>query len=100
MQFGMIGLGRMGANMVNRLGGGGHRCVAYDTHQVARDAVAGPAVSAVATLEQLVAQLDRPRVLWMMVPAGAVEAVLAALTPLLAAGDIITDGGNSYYRDD
>jgi 6-phosphogluconate dehydrogenase len=100
MQFGMIGLGRMGANMVRRLSGGGHQCVAYDTHEAARTAISGPGVSAVATLQQLVAGLAQPRVLWMMVPAGAVETVLAALTPLLEAGDIVIDGGNSYYRDD
>lgn len=100
MQFGMIGLGRMGANMVSRLGDGGHQCVAYDPHEAARKAIAGPAVTTVATLEQLVAGLDQPRVLWMMVPAGAVEALLAELVPHLAAGDIIIDGGNSYYRDD
>ena len=100
MQYGMIGLGRMGANMVRRLGGGGHTCVAYDTHEAARSAVAGPGVMAVATMEQLVAGLAQPRVLWMMVPAGVVESVLAALTPLLAPGDIVIDGGNSYYRDD
>jgi 6-phosphogluconate dehydrogenase len=99
MQYGMIGLGRMGANMVRRLGNG-HQCVAYDTHEAARAAIAGPGVTAVSTLEQLVARLEPPRVLWMMVPAGAVEAVLEALTPLLAAGDIVIDGGNSYYRDD
>ncbi len=100
MQFGMIGLGRMGANMVSRLGRGGHCCVAYDTHEAARKAIVGPNVTAVATLEQLVAGLDQPRVLWMMVPAGAVDSVLTELTPYLAAGDIIIDGGNSYYRDD
>src|SRR5450830_315336 len=100
MQFGMIGLGRMGANMVSRLGGGGHRCVAYDTHEAARNAIAGPAVAVVDTLEQLVANLDQPRVLWLMVPAGAVELVLADLTQLLDRADIIIDGGNSYYRDD
>lgn len=99
MQYGMIGLGRMGANMVRRLGGG-HQCIAYDTHEAARAAIAGPGVTAVSTLEQMVARLDRPRVLWMMVPAGAVDALLEALTPLLEAGDIIIDGGNSYYRDD
>src|SRR5450830_1048766 len=98
MQFGMIGLGRMGANMVSRLGRGGHCCVAYDTHEAARKAIVGPNVTAVATLEQLVAGLDQPRVLWMMVPAGAVDSVLTELTPYLAAGDIIIDGGNSYYR--
>ena len=100
MQFGMIGLGRMGANMVRRLGADGHQCIAFDTHAAAREAIAGPAVSAVATLEELIARLDRPRVLWMMVPAAAVETVLTALTPLLEAGDIIIDGGNSWYRDD
>ncbi|MES2148540.1 MAG: decarboxylating 6-phosphogluconate dehydrogenase [Pseudomonadota bacterium] len=100
MQFGMIGLGRMGSNMVRRLCDGGHQCVAYDTHEAARAAIGGPGVTAVATLEQLLGKLEAPRVIWMMVPAGAVEAVLTALTPLLAAGDIVVDGGNSFYRDD
>ena len=100
MQYGMIGLGRMGANMVRRLGGGGHECLAYDTHEAARAAVAGPGVTAVATMEQLVAGLAQPRVLWLMVPAAVVESVLSSLTPLLAPGDIVIDGGNSYYRDD
>jgi 6-phosphogluconate dehydrogenase len=95
----MIGLGRMGANMVRRLGAR-HQCVAYDTHEAARAAIAGPGVTVVSTLAQLVARLDPPRVLWMMVPAGAVEALLEALTPLLGAGDIVIDGGNSCYRDD
>jgi 6-phosphogluconate dehydrogenase len=99
MQYGMIGLGRMGANMVRRLAAS-HQCVAFDTHEAARAAIAGPGVTAVSTLAQLVAALAPPRVLWMMVPAGAVEALLAALTPLLAAGDIVIDGGNSCYRDD
>ncbi|MBC7574023.1 MAG: decarboxylating 6-phosphogluconate dehydrogenase [Herminiimonas sp.] len=100
MQFGMIGLGRMGANMVRRLSGGGHQCVAYDTHEAARTAISGTGVSTVPTMEELVADLHQPRVVWLMVPAGAVDRVLAALAPLLAAGDIIVDGGNSYYRDD
>ncbi|PLY39610.1 6-phosphogluconate dehydrogenase (decarboxylating) [Janthinobacterium sp. ROICE36] len=100
MQFGMIGLGRMGANMVRRLGGGGHECVAYDTHEAARIAIAGPGVTPVFTLEQLVTALAQPRVLWMMLPAAVVETVLDALAPLLTPGDIIIDGGNSYYRDD
>ncbi|MES2318872.1 MAG: decarboxylating 6-phosphogluconate dehydrogenase [Pseudomonadota bacterium] len=100
MQYGMIGLGRMGALMVQRLGAGGHHCVAYDTRAEALAAVAGPRVATAATLTQLVAELARPRVLWMMVPAGAVEALLAALTPLLEPDDIVVDGGNSYYRHD
>ena len=100
MQFGMIGLGRMGANMVRRLTAGGHTCVAYDTHAAAREAIAAPAVNTAATLDDLVAQLAPPRVLWLMVPAAAVDAALATLTPLLQAGDIVIDGGNSYYRDD
>ena len=100
MQFGMIGLGRMGANMVRRLTAGGHACVAFDTHGEALKAIAAPSVTGVATLEEMVRKLDQPRVVWMMVPAGAVDAALASLTPLLDAGDIVIDGGNSYYRDD
>ncbi|MBB5607249.1 MULTISPECIES: phosphogluconate dehydrogenase (NAD(+)-dependent, decarboxylating) [unclassified Janthinobacterium] len=100
MQFAMIGLGRMGANMLRRLCAGGHECVAYDTHEQARAAIAGPGVSTAATPEELIGMLVQPRVLWLMVPAGAVDAALASLTPLLAPGDIIIDGGNSYYRDD
>ncbi len=101
MQVGMIGLGRMGSNMVRRLAGGGHRCVVHDVHA---DAVAQLAKTAnvvgAASLKALVDGLDKPRAIWLMVPAAIVDAVLAELTPLLDAGDIVIDGGNSYYRDD
>src|SRR5471032_2248222 len=100
MQFGMIGLGRMGANMVRRLTAGGHECVAFDTHSEALKAIAAPSVTGVSTQEELVRKLVKPRVIWMMVPAGVVDAALASLTPLLEEGDIVIDGGNSYYRDD
>ena len=100
MQLGMIGLGRMGANMVRRLVRGGHTCVVHD---VSADAVRGMAaegaVGAV-SLDDFLAKLQGPRVVWLMVPAGVVEATLTALVPKLSPGDIVIDGGNSYYRDD
>jgi 6-phosphogluconate dehydrogenase len=100
MQLGMIGLGRMGANMVTRLAKGGHRCVAYDLHEAAVDAVLQPGVSGASSLQDLVAKLDQPRVVWMMVPAAVVDKDLTLLSSLLEPGDIIIDGGNSYYHDD
>ena len=100
MQIGMIGLGRMGANMVRRLSDGGHACVAFDVHADAVAAMQRPGVTGAHTLEDLVAQLDQPRAIWLMVPAAVVDGTLAKLWPLLAPGDIIIDGGNSYYRDD
>jgi len=100
MQIGMIGLGRMGANMVQRLREGGHACVAFDLHEAAVKAVLQPGVTGAASLEDLVAKLDKPRVLWLMVPAAVVDKDLVLLASLLDAGDIIIDGGNSYYRDD
>jgi 6-phosphogluconate dehydrogenase len=100
MQLGMIGLGRMGANMVKRLAKGGHQCVAYDLHEAAVNAVLQPGVNGASSLEDLVAKLDKPRVLWLMVPAAVVDKDLTLLTSLLDAGDIIIDGGNSYYHDD
>lgn len=91
MQLGMVGLGRMGGNMVTRLRQGGHRVVGYD---------ANPAVSDVSSLAALVAALDAPRTVWVMVPAGApTDATLAELTALLQPGDLLIDGGNSYFRD-
>jgi 6-phosphogluconate dehydrogenase len=100
MQIGMIGLGRMGANMVKRLSKGGHECVAFDLNEGAVKAVLQPGVTGAASLQDLVAKLAKPRVLWLMVPAAVVDKDLALLTTLLDAGDIIIDGGNSYYRDD
>jgi 6-phosphogluconate dehydrogenase len=100
MNLGMIGLGRMGASLVRRLGKDGHRCVVYDSNPAVTEKLVGPAISGASSLEKLVAQLERPRVLWIMVPAGGVARTLEQLVPHLAAGDIIIDGGNSYYRDD
>jgi len=100
MQVGMIGLGRMGANMARRLMRGGHECVAYD---VSTDAVRGLAREGAAgatSLSEVAARLATPRVAWLMLPAGAVDATLDAVVPHLTAGDIVVDGGNSYYRDD
>jgi 6-phosphogluconate dehydrogenase len=100
MQVGMIGLGRMGANMVRRLMRGGHECVVHDIVPAAVHAMTREDVAGAVELEDFVAQLSTPRVVWLMVPAGAVDATLDALIPKLDAGDIVIDGGNSYYRDD
>ena len=96
----MIGLGRMGANMVRRLQKDGHECVVYD---VSADAVAGlvnEGFEGAASLDELVAAMPAPRHLWIMVPAAFVSSTVAKLAPLLDAGDTIIDGGNSWYRDD
>jgi len=100
MQIGMIGLGRMGSAMVRRLAAGGHACVVHDVHAGAIAEAVQPGVLGAATLADLSAQLARPRVVWLMVPAAVVDEELALLSPLLEAGDIVIDGGNSYYRDD
>ncbi len=100
MQLGMIGLGRMGANMTRRLMRAGHVCVGYDVHQEAVRALEAEGGRAAASLENLVAQLDPPRVCWLMLPAAIVDGTLAQLSPLLSPGDIVIDGGNSYYHDD
>jgi 6-phosphogluconate dehydrogenase len=100
MQIGMIGLGRMGANMVRRLMDGGHQCVVHDVSADAIRALAGPGAVPAVSLEELVAKLARPRAIWLMVPAAVVDTTLEALVPWLEAGDILIDGGNSYYRDD
>ena len=100
MQLGMIGLGRMGANMVVRAMKAGNDMHVYDTHADAVKASADTGAKGSTNLGDFVKGLDKPRAIWMMVPAGAVDAVLAELTPLLDAGDIIVDGGNSYYHDD
>jgi 6-phosphogluconate dehydrogenase len=100
MQLGMIGLGRMGANLVRRLMRDGHHCVAYDrTPAVVKALEADGAVGA-ESLADFVAKLDKPRSIWIMIPAGIVEQTLGQLRPLLDADDIVIDGGNSYYRDD
>jgi 6-phosphogluconate dehydrogenase len=100
MQLGMIGLGRMGSNMVRRLMGGGHQCVVFDPNADAVKAIEKEGARAAASLEQLVERLDQPRAVWLMVPAGVVDGALEKLAPLLDAGDVIIDGGNSYYVDD
>ena len=100
MQLGMIGLGRMGANMIRRLMRGGHRCVVYDRSADAVRAVASEGASGTDTLPAFVAQLSQPRAVWLMVPAAVVDETIAGLLPLLASGDILIDGGNSYYVDD
>ena len=100
MQLGMIGLGRMGANLVRRLQRAGHQCVVYDHNQDAVGQLAGEEAVGAASLEDLVAKLDQPRAAWVMVPAGVAGRVVEELAGLMAAGDVVIDGGNSYYRDD
>jgi 6-phosphogluconate dehydrogenase len=100
MQLGMIGLGRMGANLVRRLMRDGHRCVVYDrTAQVVQGLETEGAVGS-SSLADFVGKLERPRALWIMVPAAVVQGTLDQLEELLDEGDIVIDGGNSYYRDD
>ncbi|NCA70274.1 MAG: decarboxylating 6-phosphogluconate dehydrogenase [Sphingobacteriia bacterium] len=99
MQLGMIGLGRMGANMVLRLMAAGHACVAHDRDPSAVAALVAEGATGAADLAQLCAQLERPRHVWIMVPAALVDSVIDALVPHLEAGDTIIDGGNSNYRD-
>ncbi len=100
MQLGMIGLGRMGANMVQRLLKAGHSCVVYDRNpQAAADLVKHGAVAA-SSLQDMVSKLTGPRSVWLMIPTAFVDATLSDLTPLLSADDTVIDGGNSYYKDD
>jgi 6-phosphogluconate dehydrogenase len=96
----MIGLGRMGANLVRRLMRDGHECVVYDVSADAIEALAGEGATPAASLAELVEKLEPPRAAWIMVPAGYVQDTLDELTGLMESGDAIIDGGNSYYRDD
>ena len=100
MQLGMIGLGRMGANLVRRLMRDGHHCVAYDVNADAVKSLASEGAVGTESLADFVAKLDKPRNIWIMVPAGIVQQTLDQLRPLLEPDDIVIDGGNSYYRDD
>ena len=100
MQLGMIGLGRMGANLSRRLMRDGHRVVAYDRNPDVVKSLAAEGATGAESLADFVAKLDKPRAMWIMVPAGVVESTLEQLRPLLDADDIVIDGGNSYYRDD
>jgi len=100
MELGMIGLGRMGANMVRRLMRANHTCVVYDLSASAVESLPKEGATGSSSLQDFVHKLSKPRAIWMMVPAGVVDATLKALLPLLEAGDILIDGGNSYYHDD
>jgi 6-phosphogluconate dehydrogenase len=100
MRIGMIGLGRMGANMVRRLIKGGHECVVYDRSADAVKASVGQGAKGAGSLAELVAGLTAPRAVWIMVPAAIVDSVIAELRPLLKRGDILIDGGNSHYHED
>jgi 6-phosphogluconate dehydrogenase len=100
MQLGMIGLGRMGANMVRRLIADGHECVVWDPDAKVVEQLTGEGAVGAASAEDLVSKLAAPRSVWLMVPAGVVDGALANLTPHLEPGDLVIDGGNSYYIDD
>ena len=101
MQLGVIGLGRMGGNIVRRLTRKGHECVVYDRNGAAMQALVGNSVSAARDLGELVARLAKPRAVWLMLPAGEItESAVNELGRLLAAGDILIDGGNAHYKDD
>ena len=101
MQIAMVGLGRMGANMVRRLMRGGHECVVFDRRPASVDHLASEGASGVGSLEDLATSLAPPRAVWVMVPAGEpTEEIVHALAGCLASGDIIIDGGNSYFKDD
>ena len=100
MQIGMIGLGRMGANMVRRLKRGGHQCVVFDRSAEAVRALSQEGATGAASLADFAAKLSAPRAVWLMVPAATVDASIADLAPQLGRGDLIIDGGNSHYVDD
>jgi 6-phosphogluconate dehydrogenase len=100
MQLGMIGLGRMGSNMVRRLLRHGQECVVYDVHAAAAEPLVKDGASGAAVLEEFIAKLKPPRAIWLMVPAAVVDATIDKLTDRLERGDILIDGGNSYYHDD
>ena len=100
MQIGMIGLGRMGANMVRRLLRGGHECVVYDRNAEAVATLAGEGATGTESLDDFIAKLNRPRAVWLMIPAALVDATLNELAPKLDADDVLIDGGNSHYIDD
>ena len=100
MQLGMIGLGRMGANLVRRLMRDGHHCVVFDVNTDAVKELETEGATGAASLQEFAAKLDKPRVAWLMLPTAIVDATLDQLAPLFDPGDVIVDGGNSYYRDD
>ncbi|CAN5136551.1 decarboxylating 6-phosphogluconate dehydrogenase [soil metagenome] len=100
MQLGMVGLGRMGANMVRRLMRAKHECVAFDVTAAAVDALAKEGAVGASSLEDMVKKLQKPRAIWLMVPAAYVESTIQKIVPFLEKGDILIDGGNSNYKDD
>jgi 6-phosphogluconate dehydrogenase len=100
MQLGMIGLGRMGANMVHRLLAGNHQCVVFDRSPKAVEELTRAKAIGASSIADLVKKLEMPRAVWLMVPAAAVDATINDLVPLLSSGDVLIDGGNSYYVDD
>jgi 6-phosphogluconate dehydrogenase len=100
MQLGMIGLGRMGANMVRRLMRGGHECVVFDLNQQSVEELAGEGAVGSTSMDDFVSKLSKPRAVWMMVPAAVVDQTISEVAPLLDPDDTIIDGGNSYYHDD
>ena len=100
MQIGLIGLGRMGANMVLRLIRGGHECVVFDRSPKTVEGLVAEKATGALDLKDFVSKLQKPRAIWLMVPAGVVDETISNLAPLLAEGDILIDGGNSYYIDD
>jgi 6-phosphogluconate dehydrogenase len=101
MQLGMVGLGRMGAGIVQRLLGAGHHCVGYDVSADAVAALAADGMVGASTLEDLAAKLEKPRAVWLMVPAGEItDRTIAAVAEVLEPGDVVVDGGNTHYHDD
>lgn len=100
MQLGMIGLGRMGANMVRRIMKNGHECVVYDTNPETVKELAGEGAKASESMADLVSKLDAPRNVWIMIPAAITDKIVGELAEMLSPGDTIIDGGNSFYRDD
>jgi 6-phosphogluconate dehydrogenase len=100
MQLGMIGLGRMGANMVRRLMKAGHNCVVYDVTPAAVDGLAKEGATGSKSIEDFISKLDKPRAIWLMVPAAYVDSTIEQILPKIEKGDMLIDGGNSYYRDD
>ncbi|MBV8732618.1 MAG: NAD-binding protein, partial [Acidobacteriia bacterium] len=100
MQLGMIGLGRMGANIVRRLLRNGHQCVVFDTNANTVKQLAAEGATPSASFDEFIAKLETPRAAWLMVPAGAVDNLIQELAGRMQSGDILIDGGNSYYIDD
>src|SRR5580700_3278571 len=100
MQLGMIGLGRMGANMVRRILKGGHRCVVFDRSPKTVNELVQEKATGSSSLQEFVTKLEKPRAIWLMVPAAAVDETIAGILHFLESDDILIDGGNSYYVDD